>query len=412
MADRNEKLLLELLKQPGNGECVDCGSKGPEWASYNIGIFVCTRCAGIHRSLGAHISKIKHLKLDRWEDCQVERMKSVGNINAKAKYEENVPPCYRRPVEGDPQVLVEQWIRAKYEREEFCHPGRQKYISGYMEGYLMKRGKDDNRYHPRKFILSEAEDTLRYHVKEKKDPKAIIRLSELNVAFSPEKIEHANSLQLTYLKEGTTRHIYVYHDSSQVIVDWYMAIRCAKLHRLQVAYPAASESELVDHLTKDFAREGWLWKTGPKSSDSYKKRWFTLDNRKLMYHEDPMDAHPKGEIFLGHMLDGYSVRVGVPPGAKDLKFSFTLRTPERAYHLSAETEDDRDEWIQVITKVLERHMTPQDSSVASRLIRKRASGAGVHIFSSRSRPESHNSPKSTPGRDTPMSHHSTSADGQ
>ncbi|XP_049862590.1 piggyBac transposable element-derived protein 2-like isoform X3 [Schistocerca gregaria] len=35
-----------------------------------------------------------------------------------------------------------------------------------MEGYLMKRGKDDNRYHPRKFILSEAEDTLRYHVKE------------------------------------------------------------------------------------------------------------------------------------------------------------------------------------------------------------------------------------------------------
>lgn len=62
--------------------------------------------------------------------------------------------------------MVEQWIRAKYQREEFCHPERQGYVSGYMEGFLMKRGKEDSRYHPRKFVLSEADDTLKYHVKE------------------------------------------------------------------------------------------------------------------------------------------------------------------------------------------------------------------------------------------------------
>lgn len=67
------------------------------------------------------------------------------------------------------RVLVEQWIRAKYEREEFCHPERQNhYVSGFMEGFLMKRGKEDSRYHPRKFVLCEAEDTLKYHVKENK----------------------------------------------------------------------------------------------------------------------------------------------------------------------------------------------------------------------------------------------------
>ncbi|PSN29501.1 hypothetical protein C0J52_26923 [Blattella germanica] len=79
--------------------------KYPEWASYNIGIFVCTRCAGVHRGMGAHISKVKHLKLDRWEDSQLERMKEVGNINARLKYEERVPPCYRRPMEDDPQLV-------------------------------------------------------------------------------------------------------------------------------------------------------------------------------------------------------------------------------------------------------------------------------------------------------------------
>lgn len=111
-----------------------------------------------------------------------------------------------------------------------------------------------------------------------------------------------NSLQITFLKDGTTRHIFVFHDEGETITNWYMAVRCAKLHRLQVAYPSASDAELVDHLTEDFAKEGWLWKTGPKTSN-YKKRWFTMDNRKLMYHDDPMDAYPKGEIFIGNPLE-------------------------------------------------------------------------------------------------------------
>lgn len=74
------------------------------------------------------------------------------------------------------------------------------------------------------------------------------------------------------------------------------------------------------------------------------------------------DAHPKGEIFIGHMLDGFSVRVGVPPGTKDQGFSFTLRTPDRWYHLSAHTATDRDFWIQAIEDVLEKPLTIQDNA--------------------------------------------------
>lgn len=75
-------------------------------ASFNIGIFICTRCSGIHRSMGVHISKVKHLKLDRWEDVQIEKMKEVGNIKAKKKYEERVPAFYRHPKENDPQYVL------------------------------------------------------------------------------------------------------------------------------------------------------------------------------------------------------------------------------------------------------------------------------------------------------------------
>ncbi|CAK1550580.1 unnamed protein product [Leptosia nina] len=384
MVDHNEKILQELLKKPGNNVCADCGAGDPDWASYNLGIFICMRCASIHRGMGAHISKVKHLELDRWEDSQVQRMKEVGNTAAKHKYEERVPPCYRRPTKNDPQVLIEQWIRAKYEREEFCHPERQSYLSGSMEGFLMKRGKEDSRYQLRKFVLNENEDTLKYHVKEHKEPKGILKLSELNVSFAPAKIGHMNSMQLTFIKDGSTRHIFVYHEDPEVINCWYTAIRCAKLHLLQVAFPSTPQSDLLLRLPKDFAREGWLWKTGPRASDVHRRRWFTLDNRKLMYHDEPLDAYPKGEIFIGHESTGYHIKVSnTGNGCKEARFPFHLVTPERTFCLAAATHEDRAGWLSVIQQTLKRPLTPQDSTIEATLVRKRTTSNSISIFSGR-----------------------------
>ncbi|XP_073947473.1 arf-GAP with dual PH domain-containing protein 1-like isoform X2 [Choristoneura fumiferana] len=417
MVDHNERLLHELQTKSGNNVCADCGADDPDWASYNLGIFICMRCASIHRGMGAHISQVKHLKLDRWEDSQVQRMRDIGNIVAKNKYEERVPPCYRRPTKNDPQVLIEQWIRAKYQREEFTHNDRQNYLSGSMEGFLMKRGKEDNRYQLRKFILNESEDTLkyqhpsdgcsaaascldrffarlrdhiknfgrsRYHVKENKEPKGILKLSELNVAFAPSKIGQMNSMQLTFIKDGSTRHIYVYHDDPEIINTWYMAIRCAKLHLLQVAFPSAPQSDLILRLPKDFAREGWLWKTGPRSSDAHRRRWFTLDNRKLMYHDEPLDAYPKGEIFVGHESNGYYIKVSnTGNGCKEARFPFHLVTPDRIFCLAAISHEDRAGWLVVLQQAIKRPLSPQDSTIEATLVRKRTTSNSMSIFSGR-----------------------------
>ena len=37
-------------------------------------------------------------------------------------------------------------------------------------------------------------------LQDKKDPKAVIKISDINVAFSPNKIPFPNSLQIDYLK--------------------------------------------------------------------------------------------------------------------------------------------------------------------------------------------------------------------
>lgn len=74
------------------------------------------------------------------------------------------------------------------------------------------------------------------------------------------------------------------------------------------------------------------------------------------------DAHPKGEIFLGHSSDGFAIKTGVPPGARDQGFSFTLETPDRTYLLSAQSDDDRSQWMNVIQKVIDKPLTPQDAT--------------------------------------------------
>lgn len=70
---RHKKALQTLLKLPENRECADCTAKGVNlWASVNLGVFDCIKCAGIHRNLGVHISKVRSVTLDKWTDDQVE----------------------------------------------------------------------------------------------------------------------------------------------------------------------------------------------------------------------------------------------------------------------------------------------------------------------------------------------------
>ena len=40
-----------------------------------------------------------------------------------------------------------------------------------MEGYLLKKGRENHQFLPRKFVLSEIDNTLKYYVKDRKDPK-------------------------------------------------------------------------------------------------------------------------------------------------------------------------------------------------------------------------------------------------
>lgn len=114
--EKCQTLLTQMLRDEDNKYCVDCDAKGPRWASWNLGVFLCIRCAGIHRNLGVHISRVKSVNLDSWTPEQVVSLQQMGNSRARAVYEAQLPDGFRRP---QTDSALESFIRAKYEHKKY-----------------------------------------------------------------------------------------------------------------------------------------------------------------------------------------------------------------------------------------------------------------------------------------------------
>ncbi|RZC83021.1 hypothetical protein C5167_045800 [Papaver somniferum] len=118
--------LEDLLGQPSNAICADCGSPDPKWVSLSLGVFICIKCSGVHRNLGVHISKVLSVKLDEWSDEQVDLLVDLGgNAAANLKYEALLPDNVKKP---KPDSSIEEradFIRKKYEQQQFLDSSLQ-----------------------------------------------------------------------------------------------------------------------------------------------------------------------------------------------------------------------------------------------------------------------------------------------
>ncbi|XP_027356845.1 probable ADP-ribosylation factor GTPase-activating protein AGD11 [Abrus precatorius] len=117
------KRLTDLMHEAGNMFCADCGTPEPKWVSSSLGVFICIKCSGIHRSLGVHISKVLSLKLDEWSEEQIDALAKLGgNTLLNKKYEACLPSNIKKP---KPHSSIEErsdFIRRKYELQQFVEP--------------------------------------------------------------------------------------------------------------------------------------------------------------------------------------------------------------------------------------------------------------------------------------------------
>ncbi|XP_057971673.1 ADP-ribosylation factor GTPase-activating protein AGD12-like [Malania oleifera] len=118
-----KRRLKDLLLKSDNRICADCGAPDPKWASANIGVFICLKCCGVHRSLGTHISKVLSVTLDDWSDEEIDAMFEVGgNSSANAIYEAFLPEGFSKPGPDSSHEERSRFIRSKYELQDFLKP--------------------------------------------------------------------------------------------------------------------------------------------------------------------------------------------------------------------------------------------------------------------------------------------------
>ncbi|RDL37045.1 ArfGap-domain-containing protein [Venustampulla echinocandica] len=118
-AAQNTQTIKNLLKLEGNKTCADCKrNKHPRWASWNLGIFVCIRCSGIHRGMGTHISRVKSVDLDAWTDEQLQSVLKWGNSRANKYWEAKLAPGH-----VPSEAKIENFIRTKYESKRWVMDG-------------------------------------------------------------------------------------------------------------------------------------------------------------------------------------------------------------------------------------------------------------------------------------------------
>ncbi|OCT98175.1 hypothetical protein XELAEV_18010405mg [Xenopus laevis] len=108
--------------------CADCSVSDPRWASVNRGVLICDECCSVHRSLGRHISQVRHLKHTSWPPTLLQMVQTLYSNGADAIWEHSLldpASIMSGKRKANPQDKVHpnkaEFIRAKYQMLAFVH---------------------------------------------------------------------------------------------------------------------------------------------------------------------------------------------------------------------------------------------------------------------------------------------------
>ncbi|EMP30629.1 Arf-GAP with dual PH domain-containing protein 1, partial [Chelonia mydas] len=337
----------------------------PDWASHTLGVFICLNCSGIHRNI-PHVSKVKSVRLDSWDDAQVEFMATNGNNVAKARYESKIPPFYYKPTFPD------------------CHEGMcfklvyvnlNPYLSTYIRSLTFRSTK-------RVQLLLKLADSTEVNVgalnfppqdcyensgsepnmKEKNSftlrSKSLI-LQQCSASNHLNQLASYRNLQCE-LMAGTAAEP---AEESGMIPTFKKFLICA-LHKATVltlnvrhcksnSFPSGKQSR---------CRADSLPNSSPdkKARDASRKQCF-IDRSVTKAISSPV-TDSGGEVFIGSKENSYKVLEGLPPSTQGnhWQYGITIVTPDRKFLFACETESDQQEWITAFQKVISRPMLPQE----------------------------------------------------
>ena len=120
--DEQQRRWEAFRARPGNSTCAECASSDTTWAVLDYGILICIHCAGAHRALGSHISKVRSTELDDFDESLFLWFESLGNAKHNQRWEAELPATIRRPPDNPqdcPECVRRWWLREKYDEMRF-----------------------------------------------------------------------------------------------------------------------------------------------------------------------------------------------------------------------------------------------------------------------------------------------------
>ncbi|XP_068611809.1 arf-GAP with Rho-GAP domain, ANK repeat and PH domain-containing protein 2 [Brachionichthys hirsutus] len=308
----------KIWSNEANRSCADCRAPQPEWASVNLGVVICKRCAGQHRSLSLNISKIRSLKMDSsiWSNALVELFLEVGNKNANSFWAANLP-MEEEIFSGASAEQRATFIRRKY---------RERKYRGVLEGF------DDlerlNQALCASVVLADV-------------------LQTMMLVFSG-----ADVMCATGDPTVSTPYLLAQRAGQRLQMEFLHQNKLSDFPRLE---PWSENSSLSD---ASLFMDGFLYissgpvKTPPdrRGRDEITRRWCTLEGGFLSYYESERSPLAIGRFDVTEVVSLSVSNTETMTGAGAVFTVELYLQTERVLIIGAETQETRHDWIQALTK--------------------------------------------------------------
>ncbi|KAF7230253.1 transcript variant X2 [Nothobranchius furzeri] len=301
-----------------NRSCADCRAPRPEWAAVNLGVVICKKCAGQHRSLGPSLSKVRSLKLDTsvWSNELVELFLEVGNKSANDFWAANLP------MEEELHSAATTEQRATFIRRKYRERKYMKVLEGFHDLEQLNKALCAAVVTP---------DTLQ----------------TMMLVFSGADVMCATGDQ-TF----STPYLLAQHAGQKLQMEFLHHNKLSdfpKLEHLLENTSLSSASQFMD---------GFLYiSTGPtkatldrRGKDDMVRRWCTLEAGFLSYYESERSTLAIGRVDVTEVVSLAINNSETMTGAGAVFTVELFLQTERALIVGAGTQATQHDWIQALTK--------------------------------------------------------------
>nr|XP_012600336.1 arf-GAP with Rho-GAP domain, ANK repeat and PH domain-containing protein 1 isoform X1 [Microcebus murinus]XP_012600337.1 arf-GAP with Rho-GAP domain, ANK repeat and PH domain-containing protein 1 isoform X1 [Microcebus murinus]XP_012600338.1 arf-GAP with Rho-GAP domain, ANK repeat and PH domain-containing protein 1 isoform X1 [Microcebus murinus]XP_012600339.1 arf-GAP with Rho-GAP domain, ANK repeat and PH domain-containing protein 1 isoform X1 [Microcebus murinus]XP_012600340.1 arf-GAP with len=301
-----------------NRFCADCGAAQPDWASINLCVVICKRCAGEHRGLGAGVSKVRSLKMDKkvWTETLIELFLQLGNGAGNRFWAANVPPSEALQPSSSPGT------RRRHLEAKYC------------EGKY-------RRYHPLFGNQEELDKALCAAVTttDLAETQALLGCGAGISCFSGDP-EAPTPLALAEQAGQTLQ------------MEFLRNNRTTEVPRLDTMKPLEKHYSVV---LPTVSHSGFLYKTASagkplhdrRAREEFSRRWCVLSDGVLSYYENERAVTPNGEIRASEIV----CLAVPPPDTHGFEHTFEVYTEgERLYLFGLESAELAHEWVKCIAK--------------------------------------------------------------